>query len=340
MPGTADVRLSSEEGKPETRIEIDREKMASFGLSMGEVGMTLRTALSGDDNSKYQVGANEYTIRVILDEFDRAKTSDIENLFFVNSKGQQVALKQFAAIYQTMGPTKLERKNRNYSVSVRAEAIGRPVGTIHEDIRKLVEKQKLPPSVTIAYTGTEDQNDAFQSLFLALAAGILFVYLIMVALYDSYIYPFVVLFSIPLAVVGALLALALNLKSINIFSIMGMIMLVGLVAKNAILLVDFTNKLRADGMGIVEALLEAGKTRLRPILMTTLAMVFGMLPIAVSAGSGSEYKSAFAWVLVGGLTSSLLLTLVLVPVVYVKVENLKITMTRLLQRLSGRRAQA
>lgn len=331
-PGTVDVRVTSTEGKPETRVEIDRDKMASFGLTLGEVGMTLRTAFSGDDNSKYQVGPNEYTIRVILDEFDRSRTSDIENLFFVNNKGQQVELKQFATIYRTMGPTKLERKNRNYSVSVRSEAIGRASGTIHEDIKRELGKEKLPPSVTVSYVGTQDQEEAFASLFMALGAGILFVYLIMVALYNSYVYPFVVLFSIPVAIVGALLALALTMKSINIFSIMGLIMLVGLVAKNAIILVDFTNKLRLEGRDMMTALLEAGKTRLRPILMTTFAMVFGMLPIAVSTSSGAESKGCFAWVLVGGLMSSLLLTLVLVPVMYVKVENLKQRVMRLLPR--------
>ncbi|MGE5342141.1 MAG: efflux RND transporter permease subunit [Candidatus Omnitrophota bacterium] len=335
VPGTADPRITSSEGKPETRIEIDREKMASFGLNLGEVGMTLRTALSGEDNSKFQVGPNEYTIRVILDEFDRSQTADIENLFFVNPKGQEIELKQFSRISQTVGPTKLERKNRNYSVSVRAEAFGRAVGTIHEDIRREIEKEKLPPSVTIAYTGTQEQDTAFISLFLAMGAGILFVYLIMVALYNSYIYPFVVLFSIPVAVVGALLALAMTMKSLNLFSLMGMIMLIGLVSKNAIILVDFTNKLREEGKGMIDALLESGKTRLRPILMTTFAMVFGMLPIALSASSGAEYKSAFAWVLVGGLTSSLLLTLVLVPVMYVKVENFKSRMIRLTRRIKG-----
>jgi len=329
VPGTTDVRVTSSEGKPETRIEIDREKLASLQLTLGEVGQTLRTALSGDDTAKYQVGPNEYTIRVILDEFDRSRTSDIENLFFLNHKGQQIELKQFAKIYRTMGPTKLERKNRNYSISVRAQAFGRAVGTIHEDIKKLVEKEKLPNSVTVAYTGVQEQDEAFVSLFLAMAAGILFVYLIMVALYNSYIYPFVVLFSIPVAIVGALLALALNMLSINVFTIMAMIMLIGLVAKNAILLVDFTNKLREEGKEMIEALLESGRTRLRPILMTTMAMVFGMLPIALSVGAGSEYKSGFAWVLVGGLTSSLLLTLVLVPVMYVKVENFKLRMMRL-----------
>jgi HAE1 family hydrophobic/amphiphilic exporter-1 len=145
----------------------------------------------------------------------------------------------------------------------------------------------------------------------------------MVALYDSYIYPFVVLFSIPVAIVGALLALALTMSTLSIFTMLGIIMLVGLVAKNAILLVDFTNQLKAEGKPVFEALVEAGKVRLRPILMTTIAMVIGFLPIALANGAGAEWKNGLAWALIGGLTSSMLLTLVVVPVVYLIVDKLK-----------------
>jgi HAE1 family hydrophobic/amphiphilic exporter-1 len=322
VPGTDEVRLSSEEGNPETRIDIDRDKLAALGLTLGEVGMTLQTALTGDDQSKYQDGVNEYPIRVILDSFDRSHTADMENLFFVNSRGQAVELKQFAAITQTTGPTKLERRNRTYNIWVRSQAIGRPSGTIGEDIFRAVRGMKLPPNVSIYASGDlEMQADAFRSLALAMAAAILFVYLIMVALYNSYLHPFVVLFSIPMAVVGAFFALGLTNHSLNIFPFMGLIMLAGLVAKNAILLVDFTNRQRADGMEIVPALLEAGRVRLRPILMTTMTMVFGMMPIALSAGQASEFKSGLGWVLVGGLTSSLLLTLLLVPVIYLKADS-------------------
>ena len=150
------------------------------------------------------------------------------------------------------------------------------------------------------------------------------VYFVMVALYNSYIYPFVVLFSLPVAVIGALLTLALTGQSISVFVLIGMIMLMGLVAKNAILLVDFTNKLKEERASVLEALVEAGKERLRPILMTTVAMVFGMLPLAISTGPSSEIKNGLAWVIIGGLTSSLLLTLILVPSVYMSMENIKV----------------
>jgi len=338
VPGTGDVRLSSELGKPETRIEIDREKMARLGLTLGEVGQTLRIAFNGDDESKFRDGSNEYPIRVVLDEFDRSKTSDISNLTFMNRKGQQIALNQFAAIEIATGPSKLGRQNRNYSVSVFSQAVGKPSGTIVADIKSALAKIQMPPGIDITYEGDEkNRSEGFGSLFLALAAAILFVYMIMVALYDSYLYPLVVLFSIPVAVIGAFLALALTMKALNIFTMLGMIMLVGLVGKNAILLVDRANQMRHErGLSTFEALLEAGQTRLRPILMTTASMIVGMSPIALGTSAGSEWKSGLAWALIGGLTSSLLLTLVVVPVVYSKFDEWRSAVPAFLGRLLHR----
>lgn len=162
----------------------------------------------------------------------------------------------------------------------------------------------------------ENQSEGFGSLGIALLAAIVLVYLIMVALYNSFVYPFVVLFSIPLSIIGALLALALTNNSLNLFTILGLIMLIGLVAKNAIMLVDFTNQRKAEGASTYQALLDANHARLRPILMTTIAMVIGMLPIAIASGAGAEWKNGLAWVIIGGLISSLFLTLVVVPVMY------------------------
>ena len=182
----------------------------------------------------------------------------------------------------------------------------------------------MPTSVSIDYLGEEkNQKDSFGSLGYAMLLGILLVYLIMVALYESTLYPFVVLFSIPVALIGATLALALTMESLSIFGMIGFIMLMGLVSKNGILLVDFTNHLKAQGLQLKEALIEAGKERLRPILMTTVAMIFGMMPIALSNGPGSEFKKSMAWVIIGGLTSSLLLTLIVVPTVYYLFDRLK-----------------
>ena len=194
-----------------------------------------------------------------------------------------------------------------------------------EDFKKKIAGVQLPQGVTLSYLGMEKmRGDAFTDMFFAMGIGILFIYLIMVALYDSYVYPFVVLFSLPLAMVGAMVALAAAGKSLSIFTILGIIMLMGLVAKNAILLVDRTNQTRIEqGLTVYEALLEAAKSRMRPILMTTLTMIFGMLPIALSTAEGAEWKSGLAWALIGGLTSSLFLTLIVVPVVYMKVDEWK-----------------
>ncbi|MBC8144117.1 MAG: efflux RND transporter permease subunit, partial [bacterium] len=323
IKGTADVRLSSEDGKPETRVDIDRTKMASFGLSIAEVGGTLRVGLTGDDEAKYREGGDEYDIRVQLDEFDRSRTEDVGALTVMNRRGEQIRLDQFATISQTTGPTKLQRKDRNSSIVVFSQAF-RPSGNIGSEFQAILAKTKLPEGTLISYDGDlRNQEESGGAMGIAMLVGFLFVYLIMVALYNSYIYPFVVLFSIPLAMIGAFWALALAAKSLSIFSMLGLIMLMGLVAKNAILLVDFTNREREEGKSVKEALLSAGRERLRPILMTTLTMIFGMLPIALSTGAGAEWKSGLAWALVGGLTSSMVLTLVVVPVVYLLVATMR-----------------
>jgi len=227
----------------------------------------------------------------------------------------------------------LQRYNRVPSVTINSQVIGRPVGSVGEDVLKRVKAMDLPQELTIIPEGDmKYQTEAFGSLGLAFLASILFVYLIMVALYDSYLYPFVVLFSIPLAIIGALFALGLTMESLTIFSILGIIMLVGLVGKNAILLVDFTNQMKADGHNTTEALVMAGKVRMRPILMTTFSMIFGMLPIALATGAGSEWKNGMAWALIGGLTSSMFLTLIVVPVVYLTFDRVKERLNRKRER--------
>lgn len=329
VPGTYEVKLSVEAGNPEVDIRIDKDKMATLGLSTATVGMTLQNAFSGNTDARYRDGDSEYDINVMMDQLDRNSINDVSGLSFINDKGQSIRLNQFATIRPSSGTTQLQRYNRVPSVTVQCQVIGRPVGSVGEDVMKAVNGMKLPAEIVIIPEGDmKYQAEAFGSMGLAFLASILFVYLIMVALYDSYIYPFVVLFSIPLAIIGALLALGLTMQSLTIFSILGMIMLVGLVGKNAILLVDFTNQSRMEGHSTMDALLLAGRVRMRPILMTTLSMIFGMLPIALASGAGSEWKNGMAWALIGGLTSSLFLTLIVVPVVYYLIDSLKSKMIR------------
>jgi hydrophobic/amphiphilic exporter-1 (mainly G- bacteria), HAE1 family len=324
VPGSSDVKISIENNKPEVSIRVDKEKMMALGLRMDQVGNVIKVAFSGNSDSKFTQGQYDYDITVKLDAFNRESIDELQQLSFVNATGQTIRLDQFATVERTIGPARLERKDRMSSVTVSSEVVGRPQGTVGAEMKQLIDKDPLPAGISVAYEGNmKQQAEAFGSMGYALIASIVFVYLIMVALYNSYIYPFVVLFSIPVAMVGALLALAMTMQSLNIFSLLGIIMLIGLVAKNAILLVDFTNQLKQQGYNVVDALLESGKTRLRPILMTTIAMVIGMLPLALASGAGAEWKNGMAWALIGGLTSSMLLTLVVVPAIYLIIDRLQ-----------------
>ncbi len=328
-PGTDYVEFSSKSVKTEIAIQLDRDKIANAGLTIPEVGGAIQLAFRGNDQSKFKDAGEEYPINISLEKSDKRSVENIKGLTLRNSRGAIVKLQDVAQVSEVAGQSVLERSDRMNTIKVTASAVGRPTGTIVADIQKQTDKLKLPQGVMIEYQGeAQRQKEAFGNLGLAFLLGIVLVYLIMVALYESVIYPFVVLFSIPVALIGALLALALAMESLSIFSIVGLIMLLGLVAKNGILIVDFTNHLKSQGMPVIEALIEAGKERLRPILMTTIAMIAGMMPIAVASGAGAEVKNGMAWVIIGGLASSLLLTLLLVPSMYLIVESLKNKVSR------------
>ncbi|MVT07011.1 efflux RND transporter permease subunit [Chitinophaga tropicalis] len=325
IDGTSDAKLSVEEGNPEINVQVDRDKMSALGLTLENVGGTMQTAFSGtadDSKIKFRQGDYEYAINLRFDDFNRKSLQDVSNIQFVNNQGQLIRLSQFATVTEGSGPSRLERRDKNTSVSVKSLVIGRPTGTVQTEFATALEKLRKPTGVSFVWAGdAENQGDSFGTLGAALLISIVMVYLIMVALYDNYIYPFVVLFSIPLAIIGALLALALTNNTLNIFTILGIIMLIGLVAKNAIILVDFTNQMKEQGQSTNEALIHANNARLRPILMTTIAMVIGMLPIALATGGVSSIKNGLAWVIIGGLISSMFLTLIVVPVVYRIVDS-------------------
>ncbi len=316
-PGTTDAKYSIDDPRQEVQVKLNREKMSELGLSVNDVGSTLRVALNGNDDSKYRDGNYEYDINVRVDNFDRTQPEDVAKLTFINKRGELIELNQIADINYGLGPSTLERTDRISSITVKCNVVGRPSGTVGSEISSTIAG-KIPEGVTIKEGGMmEQQANAFGSLGFAFLAAIVLIYLIMVAMYDSLLDPIVVLFSIPLSLIGAFLALALTMNNLTIFSIIGLIVLIGLVAKNAIFIVDFTNHMRRDkNLGTFDALIEAGKERLRPILMTTFAMVFGMLPIALASGDGAEMKNGMAWVIIGGLASSMILTLIVVPVIY------------------------
>lgn len=325
VPGSVDAELSTDAGSPEVQVNIDRDKMASLGLNLASVGKTMQTAFSGNTDGKFRAGEYEYDINIRFADANRQSIDDVRNLMFTNPQGEQIRLSQFAEVKMGSGPSLLERRDKAPSVKVKSKVVGRPVGDVaNEWADQFMNNEKTKPAgVTYIWSkDMENQTEGFGTLGIALMAAIVLVYLVMVSLYDSFVYPFVVLFSIPLALIGVMVILAITGNSLNIFTLLGMIMLIGLVAKNAIMIVDFANMRKAAGATTHDALIQANHARLRPILMTTIAMIFGMIPIAIAKGAGAEMNNGLAWVIIGGLTSSLFLTLIIVPVVYSLFDSL------------------
>lgn len=324
IPGADNVRLSVEAGSPEYKIIPDKDKMQRLGLTTAYLGMNLRTAFTGNDDATLTENGTEYPVRIWLDEFSRQNFEDVQQLSIINPMGLPVEVSQFAIVEQGNSPSLLERKDRQPAVTLTSDALGRPSGTVADDVVAYLKENPLPNGIQMTWgSDIKRQNDSFGALGSVLLISFLLIYLIMVALYDHFIYPLVVLLSIPVAGIGAFFALNLSLSNLSLFALLGLIMLMGLVVKNAILIVDFTNQLKAEGKFFKEALIIAGKGRMRPILMTTLSMIVGMLPIALAKGTAAEWKNGLAWVIIGGLLSSLILTVFLIPMVYYLVDTAK-----------------
>ena len=324
IPGADNVRLSVEAGSPEYKIIPDKDKMQRLGLTTAYIGMNLRTAFTGNDDATLTENGTEYPVRIWLDEFSRQNFEDVQQLSIINPMGLPVEVSQFAIVEQGNSPSLLERKDRQPAITLTSDALGRPSGTVADDVVAYLKENPLPNGIQMTWgSDIKRQNDSFGALGSVLLISFLLIYLILVALYDHFIYPLVVLLSIPVAGIGAFFALNLSLSNLSLFALLGLIMLMGLVVKNAILIVDFTNQLKAEGKFFKEALIIAGKGRMRPILMTTLSMIVGMLPIALAKGTAAEWKNGLAWVIIGGLLSSLILTVFLIPMVYYLVDTAK-----------------
>ena len=324
IPGADNVRLSVETGSPELKVIPDKDKMQRLGLNTAYVGINLRTAFTGNDDATLTEDGTEYPVRIWLDKFSRQNEDDIKQLNIINPMGVPIEVSQIASIEKDNSPSLLERKDRQPAVTLTADALGRPSGTVADDVVAYINKNPLPDGIQMNWgSDIKRQNDSFGALGSVLLISFVLIYLIMVALYDSYIYPFVALFAIPVAAIGAFLALNLSLSNLSLFALLGLIMLMGLVTKNSILIVDFTNQMKAEGKHYKEAIVLASKGRMRPILMTTLSMAIGMLPIALATGTSAEWKNGLAWVIIGGLLSSLALTVYLVPMVYDVVDSVK-----------------
>lgn len=317
IPGVMQQELSVENATPEITVTVDRDKMSELGLSLDNVGMMMQMHFQGNDQLKYTRGDYEYDMNIRADRVSRRQADDVATLTFINNRGESVKLSQFADISLGTGPNRLERFDRNSSVTLRSQAFGVPAGAISKQFFGKMDKIHKPKGLRIETTGDmKKMSDSMDVLTTALMLSLLLIYLAMVVLYNNWTDPLVVMFSIPLSVVGAILALALSNTAMSIYAMLGLVMLVGLVAKNAILLVDFANDARREGKSMDEALIQAVSIRTRPILMTALSTIIGMLPVALSKGSGAELRNGMAWVIIGGMAMSTLLTLIVVPTVY------------------------
>lgn len=337
-PGATEVRTSRIAPAPEFRAVIDTQRAADQGVSSQTIETTLQTAVQGLVISEFRPeGQNQVDINLQLKGAETMTPDQLAAIPILTTKGTVVRLDQVANVVRTSSPSQIQRYNRQREVEVQGNVTGRPLGDVLRDIQTQTAKMQLPVGYSISTSGQGNQlSTAFGALTQALALSIVLMYMLMAALYESFIYPLAIIFCLPVALVGAFFGLMAVGDTINIFSMIGMIMLVGLVAKNAILLVDFTNTLRRRGMSRREALLEAGPARLRPILMTTMTLVFAMIPLALKLGAGAESRSPMAVVVLGGMIMSTALTLVLVPCAYTYLDDLQNLVMRSSARVGAR----
>ena len=325
--GYVDLDTSYEKGKPEVNIYVKRDRAADLGVNPLAVASTVKALIGGDDVSKFRAEGDRYDVSVRLLEPFRNRPESIQLLTVRSTNGALINLQNVASVREEAGPVQIDRYNRARKITILAnlERDKKVLGEAIMEMSRFVQEAGLPPGYSFGFTGMADaMQESFQYLFSALFLAVIIVYMVLASQFESFIHPFTIMLSLPLSIVGALGALVLLGMTMSIQTMIGIIMLMGLVTKNAILLVDFTNTLRRrDKMERNAAILKAGPIRLRPILMTTFAMIFGMLPIALGRGAGSESRAPMAVAVIGGLSTSTLLTLVVVPVVYTLLDDLR-----------------
>lgn len=318
-PGIVDVDTSLEMGKPELKIFIDRDKAADLGVDVWTVAEAINLLISGEtDVTKYkdELRGKRYDLRIRLNPEERRDPDDLGKLYVRSRDGRLVELRNLVRIQEGGGPSVINRVDRQRAITLFASLEEKPLGAAIQDLNRIAEKI-LPPDYLPKYRGQADtMGESFGYLLFAIILGVLMAYMVLAAQFESFVHPFTVLLAMPLSFIGAFSALLLTGNTLSIFSFIGLILLMGLVKKNGILLVDYTNVLRARGLSRREAILQAGPVRLRPILMTTFAMVFGMIPVAFGMGEGAETRAPMGIAVIGGLLTSLFLTLVVVPAAY------------------------
>ena len=321
-PGVADVQVGREEGRPEIAVRVDRPKAAMLGMSVGSVATTIQTNVAGTAAAQFRERGNEYPVVVRLREADRQEISDVGDVLLSTPTGQVVPAKNVLAVNREAGPVQIDRKNMERMTRVNAET-EIPISEAVKAVQDRITQVRVPPDFAVGFgSEIEEQARSFQQLRMVLILAVLLVYAVMASQYESLRDPFIIMFSVPVAGIGVVLSLLLTGTSFSMQAYIGIIMLAGIVVSNAILLVDYINTLRRrDGLPIREAVELGGRTRLRPILMTSIATMLGLVPMAIGIGEGGELQAPLARVVIGGLLTSTLVTLVLVPAVYTLFEE-------------------
>ncbi|SFL40079.1 efflux RND transporter permease subunit [Pelosinus propionicus] len=325
IPGTTDVDISSDQSEPEVQIKLDAIKAADTGIDSTIAGDVIQIAFLGKTTkNQYNVADSDYDIRVQLQPANRLSIQDVANLRISSKTGTFVRLGDIADIKFSSGPTQIDRESRQRQVIVYANTVGASTGEVLNKVKELIPDLNLPLGYTYKFVGqAQMMQDSFKEIGKALLLAVILIYMVLAAEFESFVHPLTIMLSLPFSLVGAILGLLISGKTINMMSLIGIIMLMGLVTKNAILLIDNTMHLQKKGMPITDALVEAGALRLRPILMTTMAMIFGMMPVALGLGAGAELRSSMGVVLIGGLVTSTFLTLIIVPLVYFLIDKIQ-----------------
>lgn len=317
VPGITDVELSRESGIPQQEIHVDRQKVSDLGLSVRDVTEVIETAVAGSKAGEYRVEGNAYRILVQLEAAEKRTIDEILDLTLRTPSGEQVALRNLVETTTGEGPVTIERKDQQRLVTVTANVAERDLGSVAADIQQRLDTIARPVGYDLIIAGNyEEQQKSFNELLISLMLALLLVYMVLASQYESFSDPLVVMFSVPLAAIGVVVTLFLTDTTMNLQSAIGCIMLGGIVVNNAILLVDQAGRLRREGMTTEQAMMEAGRRRLRPVLMTTLTTILALLPLALGIGEGADAQAPLARAVVGGLTVSTLITLVLIPAVY------------------------
>jgi len=326
IPGTADVDYSSEQYEPEIEIKFDPVRAGEVGLEPTSAGNVIQMAFLGlATKNQYTAGDKDYTIRVQMPEHLRKDINDVANMRISTKAGLFVRLGDVADVQLSSGPTQIDREDRQRQIIVYSNAVGVSVGELVKKVEELVPGLNMPLGYSHKFVGqAKMMADSFAVIAQALLMAVILIYMVLAAQFESYIHPLTIMLSLPFAMVGALLGLLIGGHTINIMSLIGVILLMGLVTKTSILLVDYTIQLRDEGVPIVEALVKSGSVRLRPIMMTTLSTILGMLPLALGLGAGAELRASMAVAVIGGLITSSLLTLVVVPLAYYMVDRFQI----------------